>query len=61
MNPGNIKFQPEKRTSSNSFTLKINSVHLENVFKVPFKQIWFTLKFGLLCTLLSEGAHTNVN
>ncbi len=61
MNPGNIKFQPEKRTFSNPFTLKINFVHLENVFKVPFKQILFTLKFGLPCTLLSGETRVNVN
>ncbi len=61
MNSGNINFQPEKRTFSNLFTLKINFVHLENIFKSPFKQIRFTLKIYFQRTLFSDEIHANVN
>ncbi len=41
--------------------MKINFFHLENVFKVPFKQILFTLKIYFQRTLFSGEACENVN
>ncbi|MCM1419975.1 MAG: hypothetical protein NC224_01085, partial [Bacteroides sp.] len=39
----NTRFWPEKRTFQNSFTLKINFVHLEKNIGAPCKKIFSTL------------------
>ncbi len=57
----NTGFQPEKRTFSNSFTLKINFVHLENFFTRHFKTIFKVNEIYFQRTLFSDEARMNVN
>ncbi len=61
MNLGNIKFQPQKRTYSTSCTLKINLVHLENVFKEPCKKFFKVNQIYFQRTLFSDKTHASVN
>ncbi len=61
MNLRHTGFRPEKRTFSNSCTLKINFVHLEFFFTRHFKTIFKVNEFYFQRTLFSDDARTNVN